>query len=117
MSNTIFHNILYLLNTDLSIENIVIFTHNIHSLHHKYWDLHWSLTVDLQYHNNLLLRLDVELFADTREKAKNTQIFIVDYNSTKYKKTLEYKHVVNNCPKTFWVALVLQLFVNLKKVS
>ena len=45
---------------------------------HKYLDLHWTLTVSLQYHCDHLLRLDVEVFSYTRG---STEVFIIDYNS------------------------------------
>ena len=45
---------------------------------HKYLDLHWTLTVSVQYQIDLFLRLYVEVFSQTRG---NTQVFIVDYNS------------------------------------
>ena len=45
---------------------------------HKYLDLHWTLTVSLQYQIDLFVRLYVEVFPYTRG---STQVFIVDYNS------------------------------------
>ena len=45
---------------------------------HKYLDLHWTLTVSLQYHSDLFLRLRVEVFSYTRGC---TEVFIIDYNS------------------------------------
>ena len=45
---------------------------------HKYLDLHWTLTVSVQYQIDLFPRLYVEVFSHSRGI---TQVFIVDYNS------------------------------------
>ena len=50
----------------------------MHLLWHKYLDLHWTLTVSVQYQNDLFPRLYVEVFSHSRG---STQVLIVDYNS------------------------------------
>ena len=56
-------------------------------------DLHWTLKVSVQYHSDLLLRLDVEVFADS---IGSTLIFIVDYNSIDILRIFLCIYKVNN---------------------
>ena len=58
----------------------------------KYLDLHCTLTVSVQYHCDLLLRLDVEVFVEARG---STQVFIIDYNSIEIVRIFSSIHKMN----------------------
>ena len=57
----------------------------------KYLDLHWTLTVTVQYQSDHVLRLYVEVCPLTR---RSTQVFIVDYNNIEILRILSSIHTL-----------------------